>query len=136
MNDIIEPCVGCCVFVHARTVVNSDFLAQASMSCLSEINRGSPKLLQLKRPTSFLSKRASRPSERSLAWARAFRLSETLQPERGAGRGSVVLGCLLVLDDWHLLGYDCYDEKYVMNCYVWVIWFMDGEWWVWYKLDM
>jgi len=45
-------------------------------------------------------------------------LSETLQPERGAGQGGVVLGFLLILDNWHLLGYDCYDEKYVMNYYV------------------
>jgi len=30
----------------------------------------------------------------------------------------MVLGCLLFLDDWHLLGYDCYDEKYEMNYYV------------------
>jgi len=34
------------------------------------------------------------------------------------GEGSEVCGGLLFLDDWHLLGYIVYDEKYVMNCYV------------------
>jgi len=30
VNDIIEPCVGCCVFVHARIVANSGFLTQVN----------------------------------------------------------------------------------------------------------
>jgi len=45
VSDLVEPCVDNCVFVYARTMVNSGFLAQASMSRLGEINKGSPKLL-------------------------------------------------------------------------------------------
>ena len=162
MNELIEPCVGFCVFVHARIVVNSSFLAQASMSRLGEINRGCPSCFTqaVAQATHVLFERVSVSSKREgsrlseipreatvplfepsprrggIAWVRASRLSETLQPKRGAGRGSVVLGCLLFSDDWHLLGYDCYDKKYVVNYYVWVIWFMDGEWWVWNELGM
>jgi len=44
VNNIIEPCVGCCVFVHVRTEANSGFLVQVSMSRLGEFNKGSPKL--------------------------------------------------------------------------------------------
>jgi len=45
VNSVIELLVTCYVFVHERTVVSTGFLAQASMSRLGEINRGSPKLL-------------------------------------------------------------------------------------------
>jgi len=45
MNIVIELLVICCVFVHERTVVSTGILAQASMSRLGEINKGSPKLL-------------------------------------------------------------------------------------------
>ncbi|QCE01111.1 hypothetical protein DEO72_LG7g2404 [Vigna unguiculata] len=35
------------------------------------------------------------PRRRGLAWARTSRLSETLQPERGAGRDSAMRDCFL-----------------------------------------
>ena len=45
VNGIVELFGTCCVLVHERTMVSTGFLAQASMSRLGEINRGSPKLL-------------------------------------------------------------------------------------------
>ena len=113
-------------------MVSIGFLAQASMSRLGEINRGSPKLLHasshLGDPRSFWASehvaqaRGVSPNRdphvrvlfplfepslrwRGLTWARPFRLSEEL------GEGSVVFGCFLFLDGWHLLGYNCYDKN-------------------------
>jgi len=112
MNGIIELLVICCVFVHETTMVSIGFLAQASMSLLGEINRGSPKLLHASSrscdPRSFLA------SER-LAQARGFspkrdhawsyyspfsipRLGEGGSPERGVGRGQC--GVWLFLCSW------------------------------------
>jgi len=53
------------------------------------------------------------------------RLSETLQPERGVGRDSVVLVVCLLSDDWSCLGmiammrymYICMDIC-LMDCYI------------------
>ncbi|QCD99323.1 hypothetical protein DEO72_LG7g604 [Vigna unguiculata] len=54
-----------------KTVVRPDNLAQASQSRLGEMDRGSPRPFlregSLKRPTQFLSERASRSSEERLA---------------------------------------------------------------------
>ena len=73
--------------LHERTMVGTSFLAQASMSRLGEINRGSPKLLHASGRSG--DPRCSWASEH-LAQATTSRLSETLQPERGAGRDSVM----------------------------------------------
>ena len=55
-----------------------------------------------------------------LAWARLSRLSETPQPERGAGRDSAVFGWLVYFWMICLVGYECYDEGHVYN-EVWCI---------------
>jgi len=129
------------------------------MSCLGEVNRGSPKYFchegSPRRPT-VIFERASisprregsrlseiprvlllpfssprlgeggSPGRERLAWARPFSLSE-----------EVCCGiALLLLDGWYLFKYDCYDGKYIMECYVCVVWFMDCGWWVWYELGM
>jgi len=44
---IFVPLVICCVVMHERTVVSSGFLAQASLSRLGEINRGSAKMFHV-----------------------------------------------------------------------------------------
>ena len=72
---------------------------------------------------------------RALAWARAFRLSETLQPERGARRGIVLLGCFVVLG-WlvfvwvWLLWWEIYNELLCMRDMIHEWWMMDmvGTW--------
>ncbi|QCE03698.1 hypothetical protein DEO72_LG8g1723 [Vigna unguiculata] len=55
-------------YFQVKTVAGTDKLAQASWSCLGEINRGSPKPFfhewSPRRPTVILSERASRPGER------------------------------------------------------------------------
>ena len=76
------------------------------------------------------------PRRRGLAWARASRLSETLQLERGVGRGQcgawlfIVLGWLVLGWVWLLWWKTC-DELLYMSDMI-----MDGEWWVWYELGM
>ncbi|QCD87809.1 hypothetical protein DEO72_LG3g2349 [Vigna unguiculata] len=68
--------------VSRRTVARPVTLAQASQSRLGEMNRDSPRTI-FERAT--------------LAEAKGARLSETLQPERGVGRGSALFGRLFVL---------------------------------------
>ncbi|QCD78056.1 hypothetical protein DEO72_LG1g1685 [Vigna unguiculata] len=64
------------------------------MSRLGEVNRGSPRregsrLSEIPRVL-LLHVSSPRLGEGGLAWARTSRLSETLQPERGAGRDSAM----------------------------------------------
>ena len=119
-----------------KTVARPANLAQASQSRLGEMSRGSPKpyyargrlgdpliiferaSISSKREGSRLSKilcgfpdalSSPRLGEGGLAWARTSRLSETLQPERGAGRGSTLFGCLFVLG-------------WLVFVWVWVLW--------------
>ncbi|QCD96437.1 hypothetical protein DEO72_LG6g1140 [Vigna unguiculata] len=73
-------------------------LAQATQSRLGEMNRDSPRPHYAKDPVlvpgpSF----EPSPRRRGFALARTSRLSETLQPERGAERDNALFGCLVVL---------------------------------------
>jgi len=43
------------------------------------------------------------------------RLSETPQPEQGAGRDSAEFECLFISGLSVLVGYECYDEGHVYN---------------------
>jgi len=156
-------CLGCVIgLLHERTMGSIGFLAQASMSRLGEINRGSPKLLHASSrsgdPRSFWASehlaqaRGVSPKrdpawgycspfssprlgeggsleQESLAWARPFSLSKEL------GEGSVVFGCFLFLDGWHLLGYNCYGKNMWWTiCMSDVIhgWWMMGLVWIWH----
>jgi len=129
VNGIIELLVICCVFVHERKVVSTSFLAQASMSCLGEINRGSSKLLHASSrsgdPRSFwaserLAQARGVSPKRDHTWGYCSpfsspRLGEGGSPEQDssawARSWAMAVWCLVVslfLDDWHLLGCNCY----------------------------
>jgi len=68
MSMLVWTGVGNCC---RKTVARSDNLAQASQSRLGEIGRGSPRPFSregsLRRPTQFLTERASRSGEERIA---------------------------------------------------------------------
>jgi len=65
------------------------------------------------------------------------RLSESVSPERGAGRDSVVFGCLLVPEWFVLVEYDCMmSDMYIMEREVYLAWFMNCKWWVGMRIGM
>ncbi|QCE03958.1 hypothetical protein DEO72_LG8g1990 [Vigna unguiculata] len=72
--------------VAGETVARPVNLAQASQSCLGETIRDLPKLLLRERSP-------KRPAQRG----GGTRLSETVSPERGAGRDSAMWDVFLVL---------------------------------------
>jgi len=54
--------------------------------------------------------------------ARLSRLSEIPQPERGAGRGSVVIEYLFILEWSVLVGYECMmSDMYIMEYEVYMV---------------
>jgi len=139
--------------IRARTVN----LAQASRTRLSESDKGSPhqfarkvsqathsnfwaskQLAQArgvspKRDPALLSCFRFEPSPRR----RGTRLSETPQPERGAGRDNAVIGCLFISGWSVLVGYECMMRDMYMREYdVYVAWFMNYKWWVGMKVGM
>ncbi|QCE07513.1 hypothetical protein DEO72_LG9g2533 [Vigna unguiculata] len=94
---------------QVRTVADTDRLAQASLTRPGEMCRGSPRAF-------CASGRSGDQGGRGLVWARLSRLSETPQPERGAGRGSAVIEYLFVLEWSVLVGYECMmSDMYIME---------------------
>ena len=85
----------------------SEYLAQA---------RGvSPKRDPALAPVSFFE---PSPRWRGLVWASTSRLSKTLQPEQGVGRGNTLFGCLVAFG-WLIFVWVwllCW-EIYIMDCY-------------------
>ncbi|QCE00141.1 hypothetical protein DEO72_LG7g1427 [Vigna unguiculata] len=92
----------------AKIVARTDNLTQVSQSRLGKMGRDSPRPFScersLRRPAQFLSERASRS-------AKGARLSETLQPERGAGRGNAIVWLFLESE----MVYACLDWIIVLN---------------------
>ncbi|QCE14863.1 hypothetical protein DEO72_LG11g1869 [Vigna unguiculata] len=78
----------------ARKVAQATSSAFLASEHLAQARGVSPKQDPVCVSASFFE---SSPRRRGLAWARSSRLSETLQPERGAEREGAMLDCFVAL---------------------------------------
>jgi len=147
--DNFEPLAICWVVVHERTIVSTGFLAQASMSRLGEINRGSSKLLHASgrsgNPCPFwASERLAQTRgvlpKRDPAWATVplFEPSPKRDPSAWARSWArqcddwlfIVLGWLVLAWVW-LLWWKIYNELLCMSDMIHG-WWMMGMVWTWH----